>query len=129
MFGHEFFAQNTRCPGVARHDHARHPEENDVPAGDEHAGRVVVLQFFRIVEPVENTDGPEPGAEPGIDHVGVAAQLGGGQLGIAGLRAGHLQRLGLGFGHKDFFAVEPGRDLLTPPQLPTDAPVAHVLFA
>ena len=62
---------------VARHDHARDPEENDVGSGDEVGGRVEGAEGGRggvvgfVAGPAHRGEGPEPGAEPGVEDVGV----------------------------------------------------------
>ena len=55
----------------ARDHHARHPERDDVAAGHQHAGRVVVRQLRRLLRPAERRVRPERGAEPGVEDVGV----------------------------------------------------------
>ena len=37
----------------AQHDHAGHPEEDDVEAGDQHAGRVEGRELRRLVRPAQ----------------------------------------------------------------------------
>ena len=58
----------------AHHHHAGDPEEQDVPAGDQHAGRVVLRQLRRLVGPAERRERPQRRAEPGVEHVGIALQ-------------------------------------------------------
>ena len=55
-----------------RDHHARHPERDDVAAGDQHAGRIAVAQLRRVLRPAERRMRPEGGAEPGVEDVGIA---------------------------------------------------------
>ena len=68
----------------ARHDHPGHPEEEDLRA---RSTRVSVgverLQLRRLLRPAEGGEGPEPGGEPGVQHVRVLLQRA-----AAALRAG-----------------------------------------
>src|SRR5262245_25807731 len=59
----------------ARHHHARDPEEQDVVACLQTAGWVEPAQVGGVVRPAERAERPEPRAEPGVQHVGVALQL------------------------------------------------------
>ena len=54
------------------HQHARDPEEDDVEAGDEHAGRIEPLHLLGLVGPAERGERPQGGGEPGVEDVGVA---------------------------------------------------------
>ena len=103
----------------AHHDHAGDPEEQDVEAGDHQRGGVVGAQVLGLVGPAEGGEGPEAGAEPGVEHVGVLLEAGG----AAGAGFGRLA------GHQDLAAIlaVPGRDAVAPPELARDAPVADVV--
>jgi len=59
---------------VARHDHARDPEENDVRPGDEIGGRIKLLQRVGLLGPTHRGKRPEPGTEPGVEDVGVLGE-------------------------------------------------------
>ena len=106
---------------VARHDHAGDPEEQDVRARDERVAGIEAGQVRRPVRPAERGERPQPGREPGVEHVGVlldrAAARGAGLrvLAVGPLAAGGA----LGAGEH--------RDAVAPPQLPRDVPVADVL--
>src|SRR5207244_386508 len=67
---------------IAGHDHARHPEEQDLGGRHQRVTRIEALQVGRPVGPAERREGPQPGREPGVEHVGVlldrAAALGAG---------------------------------------------------
>src|ERR1017187_981154 len=54
---------------VARHDHACHPEEDDVRAGDQVAGGIELLERRRLLRPAHRGKRPQPGAEPGVEDV------------------------------------------------------------
>jgi hypothetical protein len=43
--------RRTAREAQAHHDHARHPEEEDVEAGDERVGRVEELEVGRLIRP------------------------------------------------------------------------------
>ena len=53
----------------AREDHARHPEEDDIIAGHQHRGRVVIGQIFGLFGPAQGGEGPERRGEPGIQRI------------------------------------------------------------
>ena len=97
---------------VARHDHARNPEENDVRAGHEIVGRIKVFLFRRIFGPAHDRERPEPGAEPCVEHVFILTPS-------VALRRIHA--------HIDFVPVIiPRRNAVPPPDLAADAPVLDV---
>ena len=48
----------------AHHDHARHPEEQDVVAGLEQLPGVEGLQVLRLLGPLEHGEGEPAGREP-----------------------------------------------------------------
>ena len=104
-----------------QHDHPGNPEEDDVETGDQHVGGVEFLQELGLLWPAESGEGPQPRAEPGVQHVvvltqhHVAAQL---MLGADfGFVAANVDLAGF---------VVPGRDAVAPPQLTADAPVLDV---
>ena len=105
----------------AHHDHAGHPEEDDVKARDQHRGGVEGLQAFGVLWPAQGGEGPEGGAEPGVQHVRVLRQGEVGGQAVAGAD------LGLGATHIDVaLGVVPGGDAVAPPDLAADAPVLDV---
>ena len=120
---------------IAGHDHAGHPEEDDVRTGDERGRGVVVVDFLvaGVVDAVEEGDGPEPGGEPGVERVLVLSEVGIGQAGAAGEGAGLGESFLAGGGHDDaLLAVGGGGevvggDAVAPPELAADAPVLDVL--
>ena len=105
---------------AAGEDHARDPEEDDVVACDEHVRRVEVVQILRLVRPTERGERPERAGEPGVEHVALAADV----LGVARLA---LAGVGAGDGHMAAVAAVPHGDLMAPPELAGDAPVAHAV--
>jgi hypothetical protein len=56
------------------HDHPGDPEEDDVEAGDQHVGRIELAQAIGLIGPAECREGPQRGAEPGVEYVFVLAQ-------------------------------------------------------
>jgi hypothetical protein len=101
------------------HDHARHPEEDDVETGDQHAGGQVVLQFPGVFRPAQGGKGPQGRREPGVQHILVAADF---------PAAGLFLRFSLVPSHIDVAVlVVPGGDAVAPPELAGDAPVLDVL--
>ena len=103
----------------AEHDHARHPEEEDVEAGDEDVGRIEDAIVGRVVRPPHRRERPEAGGEPGVEDVGLLLDL---------RRAADRARgrIALAHGHVAVVAVE-GRDAVAPPELARDRPVVDVL--
>src|SRR5690606_15095492 len=57
-----------------QHDHPGDPEEDDVEAGNQYVGRVEGLEEVGLLRPAEGGEGPQAGAEPGVQHVFVLAQ-------------------------------------------------------
>ena len=115
---------------VTGHDHAGHPEEDDVGTGYQIVGRIVVFDVFviRAADAVEYRDGPQPRREPGVEHVLVLPQIGERQRGVAALGPGFLQCLVCVEGHYVAALGQiPGRNALAPPELARDAPVLDIL--
>ena len=56
------------------HDHPGDPEEDDVEAGDQDRGGVEGAQALGVLRPAQGAEGPECGAEPGVQHVRVLLQ-------------------------------------------------------
>ena len=105
----------------AGEDHARHPEEDDIVAGDHNGGRIPVVQVSGIqIGPAHGGEGPQSRAEPSIQHILLAGQMGAAALLALG---------GVGTAHVDMAALVavPGGDLVTPPELTGDAPVVDIL--
>ncbi len=103
------------------HHHPRDPEEDDVKAGHQHAAGMEGLELFGLLGPAEGAEGPQPGAEPGVEYVLV--------LGQGDVACDAVLFAGLGFGarHIDVaLLVIPGRDTVAPPQLARDAPVLQI---
>ncbi len=94
------------------HDHPRDPEENDVETGYQHIGGVEGFQLFGLFRPAQGGEGPQRGAEPGIQYVLVLAQGAVAQVVLAAhlvLVAAHIDVAVL---------VVPGGNPVAPPQLP-----------
>jgi hypothetical protein len=103
------------------HDHPGDPEEDDVEAGDQHRGGVEGLEPLRVLRPAEGGEGPERGAEPGVEHVRVLLQR--------EVRREPVLVADLLLGAADVdvaLGVVPGRDAMAPPDLAADAPVLDV---
>ena len=100
----------------AEHHHPGDPEEQDVVAGDEHAGRIEGAQVGRVVRPAEGGERPQGRGEPGVQHVGVLPPALSRRRLLVGPDAAHL-----------IVRAVPDRDPVAPPQLPADAPVVHVV--
>jgi hypothetical protein len=102
----------------ARHDHAGHPQVEDLVAGHERGVGVEQLQLGRLLRPAQRGEGPELRGEPGVQHILVLHDL------PAALRA--RGRILHGHRHVAVRAVPRG-DAMSPPQLPRDVPVAQVV--
>ena len=118
--GHLRWARTAAGDGVvtgdegAEHHHPGHPEEQDVVAGDENACGIELLKIGRAVRPPHGGERPQRRGEPGVQDVGVLFPA---------------LRRGLVGADADGLAVRamPDRDPVSPPQLPRDAPVVHVI--
>lgn len=53
----------------AHHDHAYHPEEDDVIACLQQRGGVELVEVGRFVGPAHGGEGEEAGGKPGIQHI------------------------------------------------------------
>ena len=107
--------------GEAGENHAGNPEADDVVAGDEGVGGVEVVVILGVlVGPAQGGERPQRTAEPSVQRVRVLGQFGAAALGAG---AGSL------FGNNGLAAVVavPSGDLVAPPQLAADAPVAAAL--
>ena len=103
---------------VTRHDHARHPEEDDVGARHQVVGGVVVadLPVAGVADAVEDRNRPQPRREPRVQHVVVLSEVGWLQRGVAGFRARLFECLPSRRGHYEAALGQvPGRDALAPP--------------
>ncbi len=111
---------------VGGHDHPRHPEEDDVEAGDQHRGRQVAFEAAFVhrlrVGPAQGRERPQLRGEPGLQHVAVLGEHG---IGGQAKPGAHLRLAAADMAVA--FGVEPGRDAMAPPQLAADAPVLDVL--
>ena len=107
----------------AHHHHPGNPEEDDVEAGHQNIGRVVLLEFGRLVGPAQRRERPQGGGEPGIQDVLVPGEFGR----LAVMCFGGGQRLLFGQ-FDEYFAVGPvpRGNLMPPPQLAGNAPGLNV---
>ena len=115
---------------VAGHNHAGHPEEDDVRTRHQVARRVVVADFLvaRLHDAVEERDGPEPRREPRVERVLVLTEVGGGKLVVAALLAGQGHGFFNRFGHYEATRGQVvGGNAVAPPELARDTPVLDVL--
>ena len=101
-------------------EHPGNPEENDVPSRHQHAGGIELLQFRGRLRPAQGREGPQGGAEPGVQHVRILLDV---------LRAAVAARVDVGGGADRLMTVPavPDRNPVAPPELPGDAPVPDVL--
>ncbi|CCK17247.1 hypothetical protein BN136_3257 [Cronobacter universalis NCTC 9529] len=103
------------------HDHAGNPEEDNIEAGDHHAGRVELTQRVGVFRPAEGGERPERGGEPGIQHVVVLAQRD-----VRG-QVIFLTHFLFAAAYIDVaFGIVPGRDTVAPPELTGDTPVLNI---
>ncbi len=107
-----------------RHDHPRHPEEDDVERRHEELRRVVGRQLRRLLRPAHDRERPQPRREPRVEHVLVLTEIDVAAVVVPCL----LGRVGLGVGgERSIVRSVPDRNPVPPPQLARDAPVADVL--
>ena len=59
------------CELDPEHDHARNPEEENIPASLEDGHWVELLHVGGLVGPAEGREGPEAGGEPCVEDIGV----------------------------------------------------------
>ncbi|KAG1458113.1 hypothetical protein G6F57_014757 [Rhizopus arrhizus] len=112
---------------VGGHDHARHPEEDDVETGDQHRRRQVAVEATLghglLVRPAQGGERPQLRGEPGLQHVAFLVQH--------HIAAEVVLRAHFFFAAADVAAagggIEPGRNAVAPPQLAADAPVLDVV--
>ena len=102
----------------AQEDHPGHPQVDDVAARIEHLGGIEAAQVLRVLRPAERGEWPEPGGEPGVEHVRVL-----GQRPVATVRT---RRRVLKVGDRVAVGAGPDRDPVPKPELTRDAPVPDV---
>ena len=107
----------------AHHDHAGHPEEQDVVARLEDASGVVLPQIGRLVWPAEGAVWPKRGAEPRVEHVRILFDL----VRAAARAACRVRRVLVGYHDLVAVAAEPRRDRMPPPDLTGHRPVADLV--
>ena len=106
---------------AAHHDHPRHPKENDVKAGDQHAAGIKGFQAFGFFGPAERGERPQRRTEPGVQHILFLAQREVGRQFVFFANRGLVQ------GDIDVAVVViPRRNAVAPPNLPRDAPVLQI---
>src|SRR5437870_8262781 len=103
----------------AEHHHARHPEKQNVVARDEHAGRIVALEVWRLLGPPQCRKRPQTRAEPRVEHVRILLQV---FRPTARARARRFSR----YRHVAALRAIPRRDSVSPPELPRKRPVANI---
>ena len=99
--------------------HAGDPEENDVIARDQDAGREELLNIRRLIGPAHSRERPESRAEPRIEDVRVAMDV----FAMAVLTFCDVFPAD---GRLAAVIAVPDRDLMAPPELTADAPVVDV---
>ena len=118
------------------HDHTGNPEEKNIPAGLEHAGREELLEVEVLsVGPAKNGHGPKSGAEPGIETVRILlkGELAAGELGLSlGLSlllCPANNPLGLFMLALALLTLKDdavGRNTMAPPELTRNAPILDI---
>jgi hypothetical protein len=103
----------------AREDHPVLPESDDLARRRLQIARVEVAEVVGVVRPAEGRERPERRREPGVENVRFSGQLRRAALAARG-------RLRLLHGHMAV-GTRPDRELMTPPELPRDAPVGSVV--
>ena len=103
-----------------RENHPGNPEKDDVIAGDQHVRGVKILEIRRPIGPAQRGKRPQRRRKPRIQHVRVTLDV----FGMAG-----LTRSGILAADRGMAAIGtiPGRNLMSPPQLTGNAPVAHIV--
>ena len=116
----------------AHHDHPRVPEKKNVVAADQQRRGIKGAQVRRVVGPAQRRERPQPGAEPGVEHVGILLELPAAAvrafLRRAGGHARVLQRCPRANRAPASCAARavPDRNAVAPPELARDAPVANI---
>ena len=109
------------------HDHARHPEIEDLLRRREQVGRIEVGQIRRVLRPAEGGMGPESGREPGVQDIFVLPTVVCAQRGLrllSGSREAVPPPSAAAFRRR---VGPPDGDTVSPPKLTTDAPGPNVL--
>ena len=101
------------------HHHAGYPEEQNVETGHQAGGRIERLQFGSLFRPSHGRKGPQGRGEPGVQHVGLLADLVGAALSTR-------RRINLRDRDVPAVVAEPGGNPVSPPDLARDAPVPDV---
>ncbi len=101
-------------------NHPGHPEEDDVPAADQHAGRIIKVQISSFFGPAQGGKRPQGAGKPGVQNIFVLHQVG-------GLAFWAVCRISPAADHLATVLAVPHRDAVPPPQLTADAPVTDVL--
>ena len=66
----EYVAEGNVLPECqAHHDHAGHPEENDIISRNQSARGIEMFEFLCFLRPPHGLKGPKSGTEPGIQHI------------------------------------------------------------
>ncbi len=99
------------------HDHARHPEEQDVEASNEQRRRIKRIQVGRRIGPAQRRARQQSRRKPRVEHVVILLQ----RAAALALRRRLTRNDDLAAG----LAVPRG-NAMSPPQLPRDAPVVNV---
>ena len=104
-----------------RHDHPRHPEEDDLGCGDDGVAGIEAGQILGVVGPAQTGKGDQPGGEPGVQYVLVLVHL-------AAAGGTHGQVITAHRRERAFLDLAiPHRYPVAPPELARDAPVADAL--
>ena len=112
-----------------RHDHARHPEENNVKPGYQHTGRIPEIHFLSLLcgrlGPAKIRHRPQVGRCPGIEHICFLFPVF--RVGWSINRNMHMVVVG----KVEFSLLNPllipDRDAMPPPQLSADTPVLNAI--
>ena len=108
---HEFHTHN---------QHTCYPEENDVVAGYQHAGGIELLEERSLIRPAHGGEGPQSGAEPGVQRILILMDIGTATLGAD-------SQVGTAGMHFATVIAVPNGDTVTPPNLAGNTPVANII--
>ena len=61
---------------AAKHDHARHPEKQNLVRRYQQRGGIKDVLVARLLRPAQRRERQEAGGEPGVEHVGILLQDG-----------------------------------------------------
>ena len=104
---------------TAGEDHSGNPEENDIVAGNQDICGIEVVQILGLFGPAKGLKGPQSRAEPGIQHIGVTLNVSASALfALAGILTGD--------GYMTTLCAGPGGNLMTPPKLTGNTPIADI---